>query len=162
MTEAFINWVSGTAINTWVLEWSWTWVILECLHFVGLSLLLGSLLVIDLRLVGFFKRIPLLATHQLLPWVFVGFGINLTSGVLFFFGDPGRYTINIGFQIKFALIALAGLNALWFYIAIDKQMHDWDQHGATPGLAKIIGGASLVIWFSVLIFGRLIPYVGTG
>ena len=162
MIESFVAWVLSTPINKFVLDWNWTWVILECLHFVGLSLLLGSLLVIDLRLAGFFRRIPLAATHQLLPWVFVGFGINLVSGVLFFFGDPERYSINIGFQIKFFLIFLAGLNAVWFYLKIDKPMRDWDQHGDTPALAKLIGGGSLTIWFAVLIFGRLIPYVGTG
>lgn len=162
MIESTVGWILASPLNQFVLGWNWTWVILECLHFVGLSLLLGSLLVIDLRLVGFFKQIPLAATHQLLPWVFVGFGINLVTGVMFFFGDPERYSINIGFQIKFFLIFLAGLNALWFFLKIDRPMQDWDQHGDTPILAKVIGGGSLAIWFSVLMLGRLIPYVGTG
>jgi len=162
MLEALIEWVGGTPVNSFVLSWNWTWVILETLHFIGLTLLLGSLLVIDLRLIGLFRHIPINATHQLLPWVFVGFGINLVSGVLFYFGDPGRYTINIGFQIKFFLIFLAGLNALWFYLTIYKEMHSWQPHGDTPALAKVIGCASLAVWFGVLIFGRLIPYVGTG
>ena len=162
MTEAFVEWAASTPLNTLATHWTWTWVILESLHFIGLSILIGSLLVIDLRLAGFFKRLPIEATHQLLPWVFLGFGINLLSGVLFFFGDPGRYSINIGFQIKFLLIFLAGLNALWFYRSINRDMRSWEPHGTTTGLAKVIGGVSLAFWFAVLIFGRLIPYVGTG
>lgn len=162
MIESFIEWVASTSLNAWVLQWNWTWPILEIAHFMGLCMLLGSLLVIDLRLVGFFKSIPLMATHKILPWTFVGFGINLVTGVLFFFGDPGRYTINIGFQIKMLLVFLAGLNALWFYLKIDKPMRTWDPYGDTPALAKVIGSLSLVIWFTVLACGRLIPYVGSG
>lgn len=162
MIESFIEWAANTPLNGLVMNWPWTWVILETLHFIGLSILIGALLVMDLRLIGFFRALPVSATHQLLPWVFVGFGINLVSGVLFFFGDPGRYTINIGFQIKFFLIFLAGVNALWFFWKINRDMHTWEPYGGTTGLAKVIGFASLAFWFSVLIMGRLIPYVGTG
>ena len=162
MIESFIEWAAGTPLNSLALSWTWTWVILETLHFIGLSILIGSLLVIDLRLMGLFKGLPLAATKQLLPWSLVGFAINLLTGILFFFGDPGRYTINIGFQIKFLLIILAGLNAVWFKFAIDREMDNWDPHGATTGSARVIGLASIGLWFGVLILGRLIPYVGTG
>lgn len=162
MIEHLIEWVGSTSLSLWVTQWNWTWVILEILHFFGLCVLLGSLLIIDLRLIGFFRSIPIADTHRILPWTFVGFAINLITGILFYFGDPARYTINIGFQIKMLLIILAGLNALWFYLKIDKPMRTWDQHGDTPGLAKLIGSLSLLIWFSVLLCGRLIPYVGTG
>jgi hypothetical protein len=115
MTESLVSWIEGGTLNTWVLGSSWIWPTMETLHFVGLALLLGSLLIIDLRLAGFFRQIDIRATHKLLPWVFIGFGLNLVTGVLFFFGDPGRYAINIGFQIKMILVLIAGLNALWFY-----------------------------------------------
>ena len=162
MLQTIIDWAAATPMNPWVLDWNWTWAILETLHFIGLCMLLGSLLVIDLRLAGFFKQIPVAATHKLVGGGFIGFGINLTTGILFFFGDPGRYTLNIGFQIKFFLIILAGLNALWFFLALDKELQQWEPHGDTPGKAKLIGWASLTLWFSVLMCGRLIPYVGTG
>ena len=96
------------------------------------------------------------------PYTFIGFGINLVTGVLFYFGDPWRYTINISFQIKMLLIILAGINALLFYLLIDKKMPSWEAHGDTPDSAKVIGASSLVLWFGVLILGRLIPYLGTG
>ena len=162
MIETFTNWAANSPLNTWVLSWSWTWVVLETLHFIGLSILIGSLLVVDLRLLGFFKRLPIQAMHQLMPWAAMGFAINLLTGLLFLFGDPGRYTINIGFQIKFALILMAGPNALWFAWAINRDMRSWEPHGPTSGLAKTIGAVSLGLWFAVLVLGRLIPYVGTG
>ncbi len=158
-----IEWILSTSLSAWVLGTAWAWPLAETLHFFGLSILLGALLIIDLRLVGFFKGLSLQATHQLLPWVFIGFGINLLTGILFLFGDPVRYYLNIGFRIKMVLVLLAGLNAIWFYMKINKPMMDtWGSHEDTPGLAKVIGGLSLVFWFGVLIFGRLIPYVGTG
>ena len=100
MTESLVSWIEGGTLNTWVLGSSWIWPTMETLHFVGLSVMLGALLIIDLRLAGYFRKIDIGATHRLLPWVFAGFGINLVTGVLFFFGDPGRYSINIGFQMK--------------------------------------------------------------
>ena len=162
MLQALVDWAVATPLNEWVLSWNWTWVILEILHFTGLSLLLGGLLVIDLRYMGFLTRVPVRAIHKLLIIVFIGFGINLTSGILFFFGDPGRYAINIGFQVKFALIILAGLNVLWFYFKIDRKMHTWLDPDTPPALARFIASTSLVLWFGVLICGRMIPYVGTG
>ena len=162
MTESIVSWIEGGTLNTWVLGSSWIWPMMEILHFVGLTLLLGSLLVIDLRLAGFFRQINIVATHKLLPWVFIGFGLNLTTGVLFFFGDPGRYSINIGFQIKMILVLVAGMNALWFYWKINPVMRTWEPGCDTPAIAKTIAWVSLGTWFSVLVLGRLIPYVGTG
>jgi hypothetical protein len=162
MTESLVSWIEGGTLNTWVLGSSWIWPTMETLHFVGLALLLGSLLIIDLRLAGFFRQIDIRATHKLLPWVFIGFGLNLVTGVLFFFGDPGRYAINIGFQIKMILVLIAGLNALWFYWKINPVMGAWEPDCDTPGIAKTIAWVSLGTWFSVLLLGRLIPYVGTG
>ena len=160
--EAFVQAVEGSAINEWVLSGQWTWPILEILHFMGLSLLLGSLLVIDLRMAGYFRQINVVATHKLLPWTFLGFGINLVTGFLFLMGDPARYTANIGFWWKMILVVVAGLNALWFWVKINPVMNTWEPHADTPAIAKVIAWISLGTWFGVLLLGRLIPYIGTG
>jgi len=157
-----IDWILSTSLSQWILGTFWAWPLFETFHFFGLCLLLGALLIIDLRMVGLFRGMSMQATHQLLPLVFIGFGINILTGILFIFGDPGRYFINIGFQIKMVLVFLAGLNAVLFYWKVNGPMHHWDAHGDVPGFAKAIGAASLVLWFGVLVLGRLIPYVGTG
>ena len=160
--EAFVTAIEGSAINNWILSSAWIWPSLEILHFLGLSLLLGSLMVIDLRLAGLFRNIAIGATHKLLPWTFLGFGLNLVTGILFLLGDPARYTANIGFRIKMLLVVLAGLNALWFYWKINPVMQSWGPHDDTPALAKLIAFVSLGTWTGVLLLGRLIPYIGTG
>jgi len=162
MIETLVQMIEGSAINNWVLSSAWLWPLMEILHFVGLTLLLGALLIVDLRLAGHLRKMNILSTHRLLPWAIFGFSINLVTGVLFFMGDPARYSINIGFQIKMVLILVAGLNALWFFVKLQPVMQDWDPYGDTPAIAKVIAYLSLGTWFAVLLLGRLIPYIGTG
>jgi len=157
-----IDWMLSTSLSQWILNTAWAWPMFETFHFFGLCILLGALLIIDLRMMGLFRGMSVQATHQLLPLVFVGFGINLLTGIFFLFGDPNRYVINIGFQIKMVLVFLAGLNAVWFYLKINGPMHTWGSHDDVPTQAKIVGFLSLFLWFGVLLLGRLIPYVGTG
>ena len=160
--ETLVNWMENSLIHHWTTSIGLIWPVAEIIHFIGLSLLLGSLLIVDLRLFGFFRVISISTTHKLLPWAIVGFCMNLMTGILFLFGDSQRYFSNIGFRIKAILILVAGLNALWFYWKIKPAMGDWGAHDDTPVLAKTVAVLSLGIWFGVLFLGRLIPYVGTG
>ena len=74
--EDFVQTIEGSAINELILGSAWLWPVMEILHFIGLSILLGALLIIDLRLAGFFRKIDIAATHKLLPWVFAGYQFN--------------------------------------------------------------------------------------
>lgn len=140
----------------------WTWPILETLHFIGLCMLLGGLLVIDLRLLGYQRLVPTAASHDLLPIVYAGLVINTTTGILFFIGDPHRYAVNIGFQLKMLLYVLAGINALWYQLKLAPRVDALPAGSEIPVDARIVGALSLAMWFGVLIFGRLIPFIGTG
>jgi hypothetical protein len=162
MTDALVQAIEGGAINTWVLSTYWLWPLLEIIHFFGLALLLGAMLIVDLRLAGYLRQIDINSAHRLIPWAVIGFGMNLVSGFLFFMGDPARYSINIGFQIKMILVLLAGLNVLIFALKINPQIGNWDPHGDTTVLAKSVAWVSLVSWTGILLLGRLIPYIGTG
>jgi len=149
-------------LNRWIAATYWLWPVLEIIHFIGLSLLLGGLIVIDLRMAGHFRALDPAATHRLLPLVFLGFGLNLATGILFFYGDPMRYSINIGFQIKMVLVGIAGLNALLYYWKVDPVIASWDADTTPPPIARFVAYTSLTVWTGVLLCGRLIPYVGTG
>ena len=162
MLESFAYSIVDSSLTEWIQLTYWLWPVMEIIHFIGLSLLLGGLIVVDLRMAGHFRALNPAATHKLLPLVLVGFGLNLTTGVLFFYGDPLRYSVNIGFQIKMVLVTLAGLNALLYYWKIKPVMATWDPHSDSPPIAKFVAYVSLSIWTGVLLCGRLIPYVGTG
>ena len=162
MLESFALSALDSPLNQWIFETYWLWPVMEITHFIGLSLLMGGLIIIDLRLAGYFQVLDPAATHKLVPVVLLGFGLNLLTGILFFYGDPMRYSINIGFQIKMVLVMLAGLNALFYYWKIKPAMAGWDRNTDTPPVAKTVAYISLTTWTAVLLFGRLIPYVGTG
>jgi len=162
MFQALASFALDSSLNQWIAATWWLWPVLEISHFIGLSLLLGGLLVIDLRLAGHFKNFSLDATHQLIPLVLVGFAINMLSGILFFYGDPASYSVNIGFQIKMLLVLLAGLNAIFYYWKLHPLIPVWEVNGETSTVAKAVAYTSLSLWFGVLLCGRLIAFLGTG
>jgi hypothetical protein len=116
----------------------------------------------DLRLIGFQRVIPLAAVHGLMPVAIIGFAINLITGLGFLFGDPHTYVANYAFWVKMVLVLLAGLNFLLYIFKVEPSLLRLGPHDATPMFAKAVGAASLVFWFGVLTYGRLLPYLGTG
>jgi hypothetical protein len=160
--QQLVEWLQQTALSEWLLDSSWAWAALEILHFMGLSMLLGALIVFDLCLAGVLIMVPVAALRPLPQLMIAGFAINFTSGILFFIGDPGRYAINIGFQLKMLLVIFAGINAVWFLRRYGTALPVWQTRADVPRFAQALALISLATWFGVLLLGRLIPYVGTG
>ena len=153
----------ASQLSQWVQATYWLWPVLEIIHFFGLTLLMGGLIIVDLRMIGFFSTISLQGVKKLLPFVIFGFLLNLITGILFIYGDPSRYAINIGFQIKLILILLAGCNAAIYHFRVESYVLDLGSSSRRPPLTiKLVGLTSLGLWTAVLLLGRLIPYVGTG
>jgi hypothetical protein len=162
MGDAIQDWMLSTPINQLVIGYAWSWPTLESLHFLALCMLMGSLLIMDLRLIGFQRVIPLKAVHALMPVAIGSFVINLITGVGFLFGDPRTYTANWAFWAKMFCVLLAGLNFLVYYVKVEPSLLRLGPHDPTPALARAVGAASLLFWFGVLSLGRLLPYLGTG
>lgn len=160
--DSLMDWMVSTPLNGLVIGYAWSWPTLESLHFLALCTLMGSLLVMDLRLIGFQRVIPLSAVHSLMPLALVSFAINLITGLGFLFGDPYTYFANYAFWVKMALIVLAGLNFLLYFTQVEPQLVKLGPNEPTPGMAKVVGVLSLAFWFGVLSYGRLLPYLGTG
>ena len=99
MLESLTSLIIDSPLNQWILDTYWLWPVLEIVHFFGLSLLLGGLIIIDLRLMGYFRSLNLETINNLVPLVMCGFSLNLVTGILFFIGDPMRFSVNFGFQI---------------------------------------------------------------
>ena len=153
----------ASQLSQWVQATYWLWPVLEIIHFFGLTLLMGGLIIVDLRMIGFFSTISLQGVKKLLPFVIFGFLLNLITGIFFVYGDPSRYAINIGFQIKLILILLAGCNAAIYHFKVESYVLDLGSSSRRPSIAiRLVGLTSLSLWTGVLLLGRLIPYVGTG
>jgi len=135
----------------------WWWAFMMDLHFVGLVLLIGTVGILNLRMLGFAKQIPIAPLHRLVPWAMVGFGLNLVTGVLAFTGMDQYYTYNWAFWIKMLAIMLLGLNVAAFYLTGAFQSVEGLGPGDdAPPLAKFIAGTSLFLWFAVITLGRYI------
>lgn len=162
MFRNFASALADSSLNQWIAETYWLWPVLEIFHFIGLSLLFGALLFIDLRLLGFLRMLEAGILRRLTPLVWFGFLINLVTGSLFFVGDPLRYAVNIGFQLKMLLILAAGLNMLVYQLQVRPLLTDWGAGPPTTPMTRLVAFASLLIWTAILLLGRLIPYVGSG
>jgi uncharacterized membrane protein len=135
----------------------WWWAFMMDLHFVGLVLLIGTVGILDLRMLGFAKQIPIRTLHGLMPWAMAGFGLNLVTGVLAFTGMDQYYTYDWAFWLKMLAIMLLGLNVAAFYLtgAFDSVERLGPGDDAPP-LAKFIAATSLFLWFAVITLGRYI------
>jgi hypothetical protein len=162
MLKTLTEEIIASQLSQWVQATYWLWPVLEILHFFGLTLLMGGLILVDLRMMGFFSAISLQGTKKLLPVVILGFFLNLVTGILFLYGDPSRYAINIGFQIKMILVFFAGCNAAVYHLKIEAYFLHLDSSTKPPMIIRLIGFTSISLWTGVLLLGRLIPYVGTG
>ena len=156
--EPWELWIRSTDLHRFVLHHPWVWPTCETIHYLGLSLLLGTVGLFDLRVLGMAKGIPPAALHRLIPLGIAGYVINALTGVVFFFGYPDQYAYNNAFRFKLAFMALAGINVLIFYSAAFREVQGLGAGTDAPLRSKIITGISLSSWVLVLICGRLLTF----
>jgi hypothetical protein len=136
----------------------WVWPIAESVHFIGLSLLIGTVGLFDLRLLGVGRRIPLAAMHRLIRWGLLGFGLNAVTGSLFLIAEPDQYVYNTSFQLKLLFIVLAGCNALAFYATSYRRTVADGAVTDAPPAARVMAAVSLTLWLFVIVAGRLLTF----
>jgi hypothetical protein len=157
--EPWEIWVRGTAFHVFIREHSWVWPTCEILHYLGLSLLLGTVGLFDLRVLGMAKAIAPSAIHRLIPLGIAGYVVNVLTGIVFFFGFPEQYFYNNAFRFKAAFMTAAGLNILAFYgTSAFREMKTLGPGADAPLRTKIIAGTSLSMWLAVLVCGRLLTF----
>jgi hypothetical protein len=156
--ESLIAFLHATALSQWVVNGQWVWPVAETLHFIGLALLIGIIAPLDARLIGFMPRVPIAALHRMVPWAIAGFLLCLATGVIFFVGTPEQYIPNESFWMKVAFLAIAGVNMLAFELTQRPRAAALAKGAPTPAAFKVIGVLSLVSWFMVLYWGRMLPF----
>lgn len=158
--DAFVEWLRATSLSVALQDQvAWLWPLCESLHFLGLSLLIGSAGAFDLRLLGFMKSIPVRAVHRFIRWAMVGFAINLATGLVFLVSQPQQYLTNPSMWFKLLFLLLAGANAMVFETVYSERLKRLPPYEKPPVSARIIAAVSLGSWFAVLYFGRMIPYL---
>ena len=136
----------------------WSWPGAESVHFIGLTLLFGSIAAWDLRLLGLAKRVPVGAFHRLVPFAVLGFMLNVASGSLFLMTEPDQYLYNPAFHLKVLCVLLAGINVLVFYLTLFHRVNMLGPGEQAPVFARASGAVSLVLWTMVIVCGRMITF----
>jgi uncharacterized membrane protein len=145
-------------LGDFVIGHTWMWPTLETLHFVGLSLLFTVVLIVNLRLLGAIKIIPVSAVHQMLPIGMLGFAVNLVTGMLFFVGIPSQYNANPVFYWKIVFVLLGGLNVMYFML-VDDAWRTPSGRDVSAG-PRIAAASAICIWVAVLYCGHMLPFIG--
>jgi hypothetical protein len=129
----------------------WAYPVLEMVHIVGIGLLIGNLVLLELRVFGRGAALPLEPLARLsLGIAITGFSIAAASGLLMFASQPGELLANRAFTLKMLLIFAAGCNAAWF--------HGRGSLARVDGTARALMAVSTLIWLAVLACGRWIAY----
>jgi hypothetical protein len=144
--------------GAWVRHSVWGWPVLESLHFMGMSVLIGTIGLFDLRLLGFARGVPYAALHRLIPLGIGAYTLNLLTGLVFLSGMPDQYLWNPAFRFKVSFMAVAGLNVLFFYSRVFSRLRELPPDSAPPFGARVAGAVSLAMWIGVMSAGRLLTF----
>jgi hypothetical protein len=150
--------LDAAAIGGVIIGVRWVWPTLQTLHFMGLTLLMGVVFLVDLRMLGVARNVSFATLHRLLPWGMLGFGLNLTTGMCYFLGQPHQYIHNMSFYWKIALITCAGMNAVYFTVFDEP----WalGAGDSAPLMSKVIAVSAVALWVGVMFFGLMLPFLG--
>jgi hypothetical protein len=137
----------------------WMYPIVEVIHIVGFVILVGSVLMFDLRILGLNKQISVRAlARHLLPWSWAALILIVPTGFLMFSAHANDFLGNKAFQLKMALLMTAGINAIAFQTGPYQTVKAWDTGLPAPLVAKASVAASLVLWLAIITCGRLLAY----
>jgi hypothetical protein len=154
------QWIFQTQLSVALRESIWVYPILEVLHCVGILLVAGTIVVVDLRLLGFGMRRATVSgvIGQVVPWTLSGFAFMALTGSLLAWSEPVRLYRSLFFPWKLLFLAMAGINALVFHFGIYRGVGAWDSASLTPARARIAGAVSIVCWICVIAAGRAVGY----
>ena len=138
----------------------WLYPLVEIVHIFGFAVLVGSVVLFDLRVLGFARGLPVQAlAHHLLRWGVAALLLIVPAGLLLFSAHPGELARNPAFQWKLALIAAAGLNALAFHVFPYRGVAGWNRELPAPPAARFHAALSILLWVGVITCGRLLAYL---
>ena len=155
---AFLEWLQGTWVGVLVAESLWGYPLFETIHSIGMAMLIGSIGLINLRVLGFKPGLPLFGMQQLLPLAWIGFTLNAVSGTLLFTSDAVYFFSSYTFRIKMVLIVLGGINAALLGRRVFREAAVGAPAAPPAASTKWIAFSSLVFWFGAVCAGRLIAY----
>lgn len=160
MLDTFLQTVQDTAMATAIREGESLFPWIECVHVLALTLVVGSIAVVDLRLIGWASKDRGVAqvAASVLPVTWSAFALAVISGALLFSSNAVNYAHNVYFEAKMCLIAAAGINMAAYHGLAARNAGAWTTPALTPVRARIFGAVSLCLWIIVVACGRWIGF----
>jgi hypothetical protein len=156
----FIQWLNGTSWSVYLRESELAFPLTEAIHLIGLGISVGTIMWVDLRLLGFTmarERVSDVVT-RLERWAIGGFIVMFISGLVLFLGKPENYYTTTAFRIKMLMLPLAGLNVLFFHKKVYPHVAEWNESAAVPWQGRLAGFISMTLWLAIIIAGRWTAY----
>ena len=152
--------IEYSSLGIAIAESTWAFPTLETLHVIGLVTVLGTIFIMDLRLLGVASTNVAVTrmTRDTLPWTWGAFVLAAITGSLLFISKASSYMINPYFLVKMSLMAIAGLNMLYFHFVTYKNIAVWDNSAAMPAGVKFAGATSILFWLAIVFCGRAIGF----
>ncbi|MGA2190206.1 MAG: DUF6644 family protein [Steroidobacteraceae bacterium] len=153
------QWLQDLGFPTEIRESDWLFPSIETVHVLALTLVIGSILMVDVRLLGIGNRARSVrsVTEQYLPLTWVSFAVAAGAGALLFSSKAVTYFGDFPFRLKMVCLALAGINMAYFHRSAFRRVAEWD-HGRPPLGARVAGGLSLLLWTVIVGAGRWVGF----
>jgi hypothetical protein len=160
MFHDLIAWLEDSGLADSIRENDLLFPFIESVHVVAICLVIGTILVLDLRLLGFAstERPVGRVARAILPVTWSAFAIAATSGFLLFISNASKYLANGYFLAKLCLIAAAGLNMVVFHAISARDLPQWEKDASPPLRARLAGAFSILLWIAVVACGRWIGF----
>jgi hypothetical protein len=155
------EWIYNTHFSTSIRESVYVFPIIEGIHTLGITAVVGTIAILDLRLLGVIlkrERVSQIA-RQVLPWTWAGFSVMFVTGLLLSISEAATNYFNWAFRIKLILLVLVGLNPLFFHLTTYRKVSTWDLANVTPMRARAAAAFSLILWAGIIVSGRMIAYL---
>ena len=151
------QWIDSTRFSA-LMRANWAFSTFDVIHTLGIILVAGTIMLVDLRLLGLgLRSVPIVqVVNRIVPSTLWGFGLMLVSGGLLFCSEAVKMYQSPAFRIKMVLLALAGLNALIFHRTVYRDASNWKS--VAPLRARAAGLLSLIFWIAIIAAGRAIAY----
>jgi hypothetical protein len=150
-----LTWLANSPLSQWMLGDTYCVQLLLCAHSVGMAVVVGVVLVLDLRVLGFAKRMPVSIFHQALTLAWWGFALNAVSGIFLFITNGPKLTLLWTFQLKMLLIVAGGFSV---WVLWRSAQHYPDKGHVFSRREKIVAALSGLFWLGAITSGRYIAY----
>jgi hypothetical protein len=152
--------LEGSALATGIRSSLYAFPLIESVHVVGLTLVFGTIVIIDLRLLGLASsgRSFTAVASDVFKWTWLAFAVTAASGLLMFATNASTYYHNAYFRTKMALLVVSCLNMLVFELTARRSVQDWDRAASAPAAGKTVAAVSLAVWITVIFLGRWVGF----